>query len=88
MARVRVADDIKAVRLRLEELRREPGQLHADGPVQRPPSPDPEAVALTGRGPERTRNRFRLHFGTDVRGPGITPQSAPNHQAPEATRSL
>ena len=62
--------DFKAIRLRLEELRREPAQLHADGPVHRPPSPDAEAVALTGRGPERTRNRFRPHFGTHLKGRG------------------
>jgi hypothetical protein len=68
--RVRVADDFKAIRLRLEELRRESAQLHADGPVHRPSLPDPDAVALTGRGPERTRNRFRPHCGTDVRGRG------------------
>ena len=31
MTRVRVADDFKAIRLRLEELCREPAQLHAFG---------------------------------------------------------
>jgi len=32
MTRVRLADDFKAIRLRVEELRREPAQLYADGP--------------------------------------------------------
>ena len=66
MARVRVADDFNAIRLRLEELCREPAPLHAEGPVHRPPLPDLEAVALSGMGPERTRNRFRPHFGPDA----------------------
>jgi len=51
LARVHVADHFKAIRVRREELRREPAPLHADGPVHGPTLPDPEAVALSGGGP-------------------------------------
>jgi hypothetical protein len=51
LARVHVADHFKAIRVRREELRREPAPLHADGPVHGPTLPDPEPVALSGGGP-------------------------------------
>jgi hypothetical protein len=44
MNRVRAADDFKAIRLRLEELRRERAHLYAGEPAARSPDPDRDAV--------------------------------------------
>jgi hypothetical protein len=45
MSRVRAADDFKAIRLRVEELRRERQQRYGGEPIVEQPIREPDAVA-------------------------------------------
>lgn len=45
MSRVRVADDFDAIRLRLEEIRRERGPRYGGEPIIEQPIVEPDAVA-------------------------------------------
>lgn len=49
MSRVRAADDFEAIRLRLEELRRERQQHHGGEPIVEQPIHEPDAVAHVPR---------------------------------------
>jgi hypothetical protein len=60
MNRVRAADDFEAIRLRLEELRRERAQRYGGSPVDKPSPRDPDAVAHVPRHiVERYRSQAR-----------------------------
>lgn len=49
MNRVRAADDFEAIRIRLEELRRERQQPHGGAPIVEKPIREPDAVAHVPR---------------------------------------
>ena len=49
MSRVRAADDYKAIRLRMEELRHEREQKYGGEPIVERPIRDPDAVAHVPR---------------------------------------
>lgn len=55
MKGVRAADDFEAIRLRLEELRRERQQRYAASPIVERPLREPDAVAHV---PRRAVRRF------------------------------
>src|SRR5438128_2367218 len=88
MARVRVADDFNAIRLRLEELCREPAPLHTRGPYT-------DHLCRTSRqwrSLEWDRSEPEIVFVhisvRTQRVAGINAQAAPRHQVPEAIRSF
>ncbi len=64
MKRVRAVDDFKAIRLRLEELRRERAQLYSGEPAARSPRPERDAVPERPASADKRYSPIRRHPGS------------------------